>query len=122
MSYVQSFAVQPIRRREGRRDQRLVLPEFRVVLDGHVLSAVNWSLGGLLLHGKGPREAVPGRSVRGLISGRGRRGQESLGFAAEVVRLEHAPPAVALRFADAGSGIVDFMESCLRHHLSRGKP
>lgn len=122
MSHVQSFAVRPFRHREGRRDQRLLLPEFRVVLDGYILSAVNWSLGGLLLHGRGPREAVPGRVIRGLIAGPGRNGQVSRPFDAEVIRLEDSPPAVALRFAGPGIGMVDFLDSCLRRHLSRATP
>lgn len=123
MDFVQSFAVQPIRYREARRDQRLLLPHFHAVVDGHILPAVNWSLGGLLLQGKIPPglqiALLTGVPVTGVLCGETRLGLRSVSFTAAVTRLEPSPQRIALRFADANGQVVDFLEECLCHLLSR---
>lgn len=118
MTVTQNFAVNPIRYRESRRDQRLLLPRFRVIVDGCVLSAINWSLGGLLLQGTAPGALSPNMPVAGLIAGENRHGPASLQFAARVARLTESPAGLAIAFDGAGARVVDFLEDCLLSHLS----
>lgn len=116
---VSSFIAQPIRYREPRRDQRLLLPRFRVVIDGFVMSSLNWSLGGLLLEGAGPGGLAAGMPVSGLIAGNSRRGHICMSFTARVSRLMPKPLGVALAFAGTDGPIVEFLEDCLLARLSR---
>ncbi len=123
MTLVRNFAVNPIRYRESRRDQRLLLPRFRVIVDGCVLSAINWSLSGLLLQGTAPQALILNMPVAGLIAGENRHGPASQQFAARVARLTKSPDGLAITFdaadSDAGARVVDFLEDCLLSHLSR---
>lgn len=124
MDFVQTFSVQPIRYREARRDQRLLLPRFHAVVDGHVLPTANWSLGGLLLNGRMPAGSgaawLTGAPVTGVLGGETRRGLQTVPFTATVARLQPSPEAIALRFADAGDRVIDFLEECLRRRLCGG--
>lgn len=119
MDTVHSIAVQPLRYREPRRDQRLLLPRFRVAVDGFVLQTLNWSLGGMLLDGAGPAGLVADMPVSGLIAGESRRGPASVPFGARVARLIVAPRGVALCFAKVDARVVDFLEDCLLHRLAQ---
>ena len=118
MSTVESIAAQPTRYRDPRRDQRLLLPRFRVVVDGYVLPTLNWSLGGLLLDGAGPGGVSPNMPVTGLLSGEARRGPASIPFSAVVSRVMSSPRGLALCFARQDAGVIDFLEDCLLHQLS----
>jgi hypothetical protein len=119
MTTASNFAAQPIRYRDARRDHRLLLPRFRVVVDGYVLPTINWSLGGLLLQGPGPSSLAPDMPVSGLIGGNTRRGHLCMSFSARVARLVPAPLGVALSFVAADGALVDFLEGCLLDQLSR---
>lgn len=119
MTIVENFAAQPIHYREARRDQRLLLPRFRIVVDGYILPTLNWSLGGMLLDGAGPAGAAPNLPVTGLIAGETRRGPASIPFSALVSRLVSSPLSLALCFAKVDVRVVDFLEDCLLHHMSR---
>jgi hypothetical protein len=122
MHFVQSFAAQPLRYREARRDQRLLLPRFHAVVAGHVLPTVNWSLGGLLLRGPMPPGLAPDALVTGLLGGEARTGPETVPFAAHLVRLASSPHGLALRFADANAQVIEFLEGCLRRRLAGRHP
>jgi hypothetical protein len=119
MTVVQNFAVHPIRYRDARRDQRLLLPRFRVVVDGCILPTLNWSLGGLLLQGTAPAALMPDMPVTGLIAGENRHGPACMPFAARVIRLMPSPLGLAVSFADADERVIDFLEDCLLTRLSR---
>lgn len=118
MTVVQNFAVRPIRYRDSRRDQRLLLPRFRVIIDGYVLPTVNWSLGGLLLQGTAPAALMSNIPVVGLIAGDTRLGPASLPFTARVIRLEPSPEGVAISFGATDEQVIDFLEDCLLTQLS----
>ena len=120
MSFVQSLAVQPVRYRESRRDQRLLAPRLHAVIAGYVLPTANWSLGGLLLCGPAPSGLRPDLVVTGLLGGETRSGPETVPFAARLVRVAAAPRGVALRFLEGDTQVVDFLEACLRRRLARG--
>jgi hypothetical protein len=122
MDFVQSFAAQPLRYREARRDQRLLLPRFHAVVAGHVLPTINWSLGGLLLHGPMPPGLAPDATVTGLLGGETRAGLATVPFAAHLVRLASSPRGIALRFADANAQVIEFLEECLRRRLAGRRP
>lgn len=119
MTTASNFATQPVRYRDARRDHRLLLPRFRVVVDGYVLPTLNWSLGGLLLQGTGPSSLAPDMKVSGLIGTNTRRGHVCMSFSARVARLVPSPLGIALSFAAADGAIVDFLEGCLLDQLSR---
>jgi hypothetical protein len=122
MHFVQSFAAQPLRYREARRDQRLLLPRFHAVVAGHVLPTANWSLGGLLLCGPTPPGLAPDALVTGLLGGETRTGLKTVPFAAHLLRLASSPRGLALRFADANAQVIEFLEECLRRRLAGRHP
>src|SRR3546814_14254458 len=72
-----------------------------VIVDGCVLSAINWSLGGLLLQGAAPGALSPNMPVAGLIAGENRHGPASLHFAARVARLTESPAGLAITRSEA---------------------
>lgn len=120
MRFVQTIAAKPVRYRESRRDQRLVLPRFHAVIAGHVLPTANWSLGGLLLRGPAPPGLRSDILVTGILGGEMHSGPETVRFAARLMRLASAPSGVALRFVEDAAEVVDFLDACLRHCLVRG--
>ena len=122
MNFVQSFAAQPLRYREARRDQRLLLPRFHAVVAGHVLPTANWSLGGLLLHGPMPTGLASDATVTGLLGGETRAGLQTVPFTAHLVRLASSPHGLALRFADANAQVIELLEECLRRRLAGRHP
>lgn len=120
MRFVQTVTAKPVRYRESRRDQRLVLPRFHAVIAGHVLPTANWSLSGLLLRGPAPPGLRSDILVTGILNGEMQSGPETVRFAARLIRLAAAPRGVALSFVEDAAEVVEFLEACLRHRLLRG--
>lgn len=118
MRFVKNFAVRPLRYRDPRRDQRLLLPELRVEIAGLVLATTNWSLSGALLRGELPIGAALDRPVSGIIGGVTRNGPAQVPFTGIVVRLELSPPGFALRFATPDPRLMEFLHDCLLRHLA----
>ncbi|HEY4164097.1 MAG TPA: PilZ domain-containing protein [Dongiaceae bacterium] len=95
--------------RENRRDKRLPLPIFTILIGGLTCDTLNWSLGGLLVSGYTGNHQ-PDEAVDVDIKIKDATGDYTLKVTARVVRVDSRDKQIALRFEEMNPVIYDFFE------------
>ncbi len=93
---------------EQRRVSRYALPALEITIGGDRFRAINWSMGGALLHGVCDGVGMRVRGAMGLAGS-----IEGLPFAATVVRADRDTGTSALCFEDCRTDRIEFPAAVL---------
>lgn len=110
-----------VRGAEHRRDKRLPLPIFTVLVDGQEADTVNWSLGGLLI-GNYDGHLLVEMPVKLSIKIKDENAEFSMQIHGTVVRNDRDKKLLALKFDELSPEIYDFFERGFTRRFQRGKP
>jgi hypothetical protein len=109
-----------VRGPEHRRDKRLPLPIFTVMVDGQEADTVNWSLGGLLI-GNYDGHLLVEMPVEIGIKIKDEAAEFSMKINAKVVRNDRTKKLLAVKFDELSPAIYDFFERGFNRRFQRAK-
>lgn len=110
-----------VRGAEHRRDKRLPLPIFTVLVDGQEADTVNWSLGGLLI-GNYDGHLLVEMPVELAIKIKDDNAEFSMKINGTVVRNDRTKKMLGVKFDELSPAIYDFFERGFTRRFQRGKP